>query len=266
RGRLGHHPRQGDQCMRAPETGAAWRPTAWDESAKYKTLFDSIDEGFCVVQMRFDMHGKAVDYVFIEVNPAFERQTGLVDAVGRSMRSLAPNHEEHWFKIYGDVARTGQATRFDAQAKALGFWYDVYAFAFGPPGENQVGILFNDVSRRKELERAVELQNLKLQEDALRKDRFLATLSHELRNPLAPLSAAAQLLGQPQLGPEQLLQVRRVIQRQVGHMARRVDDLLEIARVMQGKLELKRELVRSHVVIDMAVEAVRPLIERKQHT
>lgn len=100
----------------------------------------------------------------------------------------------------------------------------------------------------------------------MRKDRFLATLSHELRNPLAPLSVAAELLGQPQLGTERLLETREVIRRQVSHMARLVDDLLDVARVTQGKLELKRERVRAHAVFDTAIEAVRPLIERKRHT
>lgn len=118
-------PRRGDSQLQALNTAAGDRPSAWDEAAKYKTLFDSIDEGFCVVQMQFDTRGKAIDYVFTEVNPAFERQTGLVDAVGRSMHALAPDHEEHWFRIYGDVARTGKSTRFEAEARALGRWYDV---------------------------------------------------------------------------------------------------------------------------------------------
>lgn len=252
--------------MQSPNTVAGGGPFAWDEAVKYKTLFDSIDEGFCVVEVQFDANGKAVDYVFNEINPSFERQTGLVNALGRSMRSLAPEHEEHWFRIYGDVARTGNAIRFDAQAKALGRWYDVYAFAFGPEGGNQVGILFNDVSRRKELEQAVEMQNQQLREAALRKDRFLAALSHELRNPLAPLSVAAELLGQPNLDAERLLKTRHVIRRQVDLMARLVDDLLDVARVTQGKLELKRERVRFHTLIDSAIESVRPLIERKQHS
>lgn len=252
--------------MQAPNTTQCGSSSSWDESTKYKTLFDSIDEGFCVVKMQFDGQGKAIDYVFTEVNPAFERQTGLLDAVGRSMKSLAPDHEEHWFRIYGDVARTGKATRFEEEARALGRWYDVYAFAFGPKGEDQVGILFNDVSRRKELEHAVELKNQQLQAAALCKDAFLATLSHELRNPLASLSVAAELLGQPGMDPGPMLQARQVIRRQVRHMTRLVDDLLDIARVTQGQLELKRDFVRSHALVDTAIEAVRPLIERKQHT
>jgi signal transduction histidine kinase/CheY-like chemotaxis protein len=238
----------------------------WDSPAKYKTLFDSIDEGFCVVQVLFDPDARAVDYVFTETNPSFERQTGLKDVVGRSMKSLAPTHEEHWFRIYGEVARSGAATRFEQQALALQRWYDVYAFRVGDPGQELVAILFNDISRRKELELAVQRQNQQLREADLRKDRFLATLSHELRNPLAPLSIAADLLGRPDLGADKLTLTREVIRRQVGHMSRLLDDLLDVSRVTQGKLTLRRQPARSNEVIGTAIEAVRPLIERKQQT
>ena len=72
-----------------------------ESEARYRTLFDSIDEGFCVIEMIFDEQGKPVDYRFLEINPSFEKQTGLSDALGKRMRELAPEHEEHWFETYG---------------------------------------------------------------------------------------------------------------------------------------------------------------------
>ena len=72
---------------------------------RYRALFDSIDRGFCIVEVLFDAGGKAIDYRFLETNPRFVEETGLVNAVGRRMRDLAPDHEEHWFRIYGEVAR-----------------------------------------------------------------------------------------------------------------------------------------------------------------
>ncbi len=86
---------------------------------KYRTLFDSIDEGFCIIEMIFDAEGKPSDYRFLEVNESFERQTGLHDATGKLMRSLVPNYEENWFEIYGKVALTGQPIRFTNEARAL---------------------------------------------------------------------------------------------------------------------------------------------------
>ena len=83
-----------------------------------------------------------------------------------------------------------------------------------------------------------------LREADQRKDVFLATLAHELRNPLAPIRTAAQVLASPKLSPQQLQWVQNVIQRQVGQMALLLDDLLDIARITQGKLELKRHASR----------------------
>jgi PAS domain S-box-containing protein len=120
---------------------------------KYRTLFDSIDEGFCIVEVIFDESGEPVDYRFLETNPAFERHTGLRDAIGRSMRELEPRHEEHWFETYGRIARTGEPERFQNVAEYLGGRsYDVYAFRVGAPHERKVAILFSDVTRRREAE------------------------------------------------------------------------------------------------------------------
>jgi PAS domain S-box-containing protein len=120
---------------------------------KYHTLFESIDEGFCIVEVIFDGAGKPVDYRFVEVNPAFERHTGLHDAVGKRMRELEPRHEEHWFETYGRIALTGEPERFQNSAEYLDDrFYDVYAFRIGVPEERKVAILFTDIANRREAE------------------------------------------------------------------------------------------------------------------
>ena len=83
----------------------------WQADDRYRSLVNSIDAGFCVVEMKFDGSGCPIDYKFIEVNDAFADQTGLRDATGKWMRTLAPEHEQHWFDIYGNVALTGEAIR-----------------------------------------------------------------------------------------------------------------------------------------------------------
>lgn len=133
------------------ETQAALR----ESEAKYRALFDSIDEGYCVGEVLFDTGGKPVDYVFLETNAAFERQTGLPDVVGKRMRQLAPQHERHWFDTYGRIALTGEPQRFEQPAEALGRWYDVYAFRSGKPEQRQVAVLFNDIGERKHTEAAL---------------------------------------------------------------------------------------------------------------
>ena len=116
---------------------------------KYRTLFDSIDEGFCIIEMIFDNDCKAVDYRFLEVNSAFERQTGLHDVEGKLMRTLAPNHEQNWFDMYGKVALTGQSVRFTDEAKALNRYFDVFAFPIGEGKIRNVALIFNDITERQ---------------------------------------------------------------------------------------------------------------------
>ena len=154
-----------------------------ESESRYRTLFDSIDEGFCVVEVLFDERDAPVDYRFLEANPAFVAQTGLVGAVGRRMRELAPEHEAQWFETYGAVALTGEPIRFEARAAALGRWYDVYAFRIGEPEDRRVAILFDDVSaaraaaaEREQLVRALEVERSRLAHVFEQAPAFLAVL------------------------------------------------------------------------------------------
>jgi signal transduction histidine kinase/ActR/RegA family two-component response regulator len=126
--------------------------------AKYRTLFDTLIEGFCTIEMIFDATGKPVDYRFLEINPAFEKQTGLHNAQGKLMRDLAPDHEAHWFEIYGKVALTGEPIQFENEAKALGRYYDVRAYRVGGPESRKVGILFNDITERRAAQQKLQSQ------------------------------------------------------------------------------------------------------------
>ena len=127
--------------------------------AKYRQLFDTLIEGFCTIEMIFDAQGIPVDYRFLEINPAFERQTGLINAQGKRMRELAPNHEQHWFDIYGKIALTGESLRFENEAKALGRFYEVCAYRVGGDESRKVAILFNDITERKAAETRIRAQN-----------------------------------------------------------------------------------------------------------
>ncbi|MGZ4855068.1 MAG: PAS domain-containing sensor histidine kinase [Candidatus Angelobacter sp.] len=131
--------RRAEQALRASEE-------------KYRTLYESIDEGFCTIQMLFDENDKPMDYRFLEVNSSFEKQAGIKGAQGRRMREIAPAHEEHWFEIYGKIALTGEPMRFENVAAQLNRWYDVYAFRLGQPQERKVAVLFNDITERKQAE------------------------------------------------------------------------------------------------------------------
>ena len=117
--------------------------------AKYRMLFESIDEGVCIVEMLLDGDGRPVDYRFLETNPAFETMTGLQDAVGRRMHDLVPDIEAFWHETYGDVALTGRPVRFVNQSVPMGRWFDVYAARTGDPADLRVAIVFTDITARR---------------------------------------------------------------------------------------------------------------------
>ncbi|WP_367872094.1 PAS domain-containing protein [Luteolibacter sp. Populi] len=355
---------------------------------RYRTLFNSIDEGFCVVEVLFDEAGEAYDYRFLETNPSFKTQTGLEDVIGKTSRELMPGQEDEWYRIYGEVALSGEAVRFEREAPSIGRWYDLYAMRIGDPEQATVAVVFNDITRRKEAEDALrrnealfvniirqapggvhvvdsqlctqqvnagarsifaaaepligrplsqtmeilwgpelgaeitaifrrtletgkryvsprfthrrmdtgevesydwEVQRLTLPggghgvvwyfkdvteqrklEDALveqakqlekadrRKDEFLAMLAHELRNPLAPLRNAAAILQVDDTQPHERATAQRMIRRQIENMSRMIDDLLDVSRITEGKIELRKQTVLLESVLTSAASSVRP--------
>ncbi len=234
---------------------------------RFRTLFERMDEGYCVIEMIFDPPGggRAVDYRFLEVNPAFEAQAGMKDATGRRMLEFVPSIEEHWLANYGRVALTGEPIRFANEYTGLNRWFEVYAFRVGGAGSRRVGVLFTDITRRKQAEADRERLVGQLRDADRRKDEFLATLAHELRNPLAPLRNGLQVMKLAAGDAGAVEQARGMMERQLGQMVRLVDDLLDVSRITRGKLQLRRERVDLASAVRSAVETARPLIEASAH-
>jgi PAS domain S-box-containing protein len=170
--------------------------------------------------------------------------------------SLGPESKGTHASEYRVVHRVDRSTRWISSTGTV--------FFEGGRAVRLVGIV-QDITDRKRAELALEQSADELRRADERKDAFLATLSHELRNPLAPIRNAAHILAFPNLKEEQVTWARKVIQRQTSHMASLLNDLLDVARITQGKLVLKRERVTVASIVESAVEAARPLVEEKQH-
>jgi PAS domain S-box-containing protein len=374
-----------------------------ESEAKYRSLFDSIDEGFCIIEVLFDEGGQACDYRFLEANPALEKHTGLVNVVGKTMRELVPQIETYWFEIYGRIVLTGVPERFENVAQEMGRFYDVYAFRMGDPNERKVAVLFTDISERKraeqdlreseewarlaiqvaklggwrlhldtnlvemdqrmreiwgepedgamvplpqviarmhpddrervaaavnaaidpqstgiyeieyrivwndgterwvlakgqaqfegagasrrtvgffgtllditdrkqaEVERELLLRREQLaREEAERanrvKDEFLAVLSHELRSPLNPILGWSKLLQQSKLDEARTAQALATIERNAKLQSELIEDLLDVSRILRGKLSLTVAPVNPAATIRAAMETVRLAAEAK---
>lgn len=228
-----------------------------ESEARYRSLFESIDEGFCVIEMLHDEQGRPVDYRFIEVNPVFEKQAGMREATGKRMLEFVPGIEAHWLESYDRVARTGEPIRFAAEYKGLGRWFDVYAFRIGGMTGARLAVLFNDITKRKLAEDALRASEERARAASLAKDAFLAQLSHELRTPLTPvLMTAATLKDDTSISPHGR-EAFAMIERYVNLEARLIDDLLDITRVTQGKLALRFEVCDIHAILIQAIEIIR---------
>ena len=236
-----------------------------ESEALYRGLFNSMDEGFCIIEMIFDGDNSPVDYLFLEVNPIFEQQCGLIDAPGKRMRELLPEHEAFWFEMFGKVALTGEAVRVQVEGKAMQRWFDIQAFRIGGPGSLKVAVIFNNITDRRNVEHTLQVQAQALADLDRRKDEFLAMLSHELRNPLAPISNAVHMLRLQKNEDPVQRQARTIIERQVGQLTHLVDELLEISRISTGRVQLRLERISVGGVVDRAIETAQPLITQRLH-
>ncbi len=155
--------------------------------SRHKELFDSIDSGFCIIKLKYE-NSKAVDFTFIEVNPAFKKHTGFKDAMGKSIKELNPDLEDHWLEIYGEVGLTGKPKQFVAKTKSINRWYDVYAFRTGEPEEYRVAILFEDITERKENEERIRQLNDQLEKRVEERTSELENRANELQQLALKLS------------------------------------------------------------------------------
>lgn len=204
---------------------------------RYRMLFNAMDEGFCVIEMLYDKNGKPVDYRFVEINNTFESQTGLEHALDKTMRELVPEHDESWFEIYGKVALTGVPVRFENPANAMQRYYDVFASRIGGEGSHQVGIIFKDITERKQAERALVAAKEQAELANRAKDSFLATMSHEIRTPLTGMLGMLEVLSLSSMEREQT-ETLHAAWDSGRSLLRIVSDILDWSKIEEGKLEL----------------------------
>ena len=169
-------PNKGAERSRREDERSETRPprqagpsTLWESEQRYRTLFNTMSEGFAVHEILCDDAGRPCDYRFLDVNPAFERQTGLrsADLIGRTVREVLPGIEPIWIERYGRVALTGQPEQFEAQAEPLGRWYEVRAYQ---TTAGRFAAVFTDITDAQRAEKAlheaherVQLQTEELQ-------------------------------------------------------------------------------------------------------
>jgi signal transduction histidine kinase/DNA-binding response OmpR family regulator len=233
--------------------------------ARYRMLFESMDQGFCIVQMIGSGSDSALtDFRILEINAMAHKHTGLAGSVGATIRELVPNIEGRWIERFAAILLSGQSVHFEDFSKSLNRWLDVFAYPVGDPSKRTIALLFSDVTARKESEKALQQHASSLAEADRRKTVFLATLAHELRNPLAPITSGLAMV-RMQADPVRASQTLAMVGRQVSQMVILVDDLLDIARIGGGKLELKKQNMHLQPIVSVAIETSQPHLQDKHH-
>ncbi len=123
---------------------------------KYYSIINSVDEGFCIYELIYDADGKVVDLRWVEVNPAYEKQTGLKDTIGKLASDVMPGTESYWLEVYDSVVKTGKVIHFETWHEPTGRWYNTFASRVGGVNNKQVGVVFSDTTERKRREQQQE--------------------------------------------------------------------------------------------------------------
>lgn len=238
---------------------------------RFRDLFAAIDDAYGVVEMDFAEDGRTpLDYRYVQVNAAFERHTGIVDAQGKSIRELLPHVDQSWLDYYAHVALTGESLRFENYSTPLARWFDVFASRVGPADQHRVAVVFKDITARRNLEK--EREDLLLRERSAReaaesanimKDEFLATLSHELRTPLNAMLGWLQMLRSGSLDGDRFHAALETVERNARAQQQLIEDLLDVSSILAGKLRLDLEPVRLKELVERAVESARPAAAQK---
>ena len=264
-----------------------------DSEERYRTLFDSMDEGFCVIEFIDGPEGPLDDYVHVRANPAFEINAGLPESVGTRLREIvSPEEAAGWLDTYREVLQTGIAVRFERELLATNRYLEVAAFRIEAPERRQVAVLFKDATARKRaenelrdlnetLERRVEsaVAERELAAAQLHEAQKLETLgqltggvAHDINNLLTPITGALDLLSRRYVdtdaraarlvgGALQSAERARVlVSRLLGFARRQVLETraVDLATLLDGMRDLTASSIGSGIRLEIAAASDLP--------
>ena len=239
-----------------------------ERSEQQRRLYDTVLSNMLDLVYVFNL-----DHRFAYANQALLNMWGRTwdEAVGRNCLELGyePWHAAMHDREIEQVVNTKQPIRGEVPFNAT-YGRRIYDYIFFPvlsaDGEvESVAGVTRDVTERKQLEDNLRMLAADISEANRRKNEFLATLAHELRNPLAPIRTGLELIKMAVNDPATIEETRSMMERQTHQMVRLIDDLLDVSRITQGKLQLRKARIALADVVRSAVEATRPMLDEAGH-
>ncbi len=225
-----------------------------ERDAQLQAVFEHPTDLIVVLKAERDSSGAIVDWIYARANrnAAAILNLPLERIVGRRLSEVVPERAAKASEQCKLVIEQGQTVRYESQFADRHLAVTMFA-----AGTDHVVSSGQDVTEQRRLQAALE-------DTDRRKDEFLAMLAHELRNPVAPIANAAELLSRL-VQHESQRSLVGIVQRQSAHLARLLDDLLDVARITQGCIELQREVIDVGTCLQLAIETAEPLIRSKRH-
>lgn len=222
-----------------------------DSEARYRAFFENLQELVAVCEAIFDGNGRVADLLLLDANDRHLDTFGLKreDVIGQRVSAAFGQEAIAKLDLFSQVLTTGEPVSYENHFR--GRVFSVNLFKVDGKTLAQTG---TDITERRRAEEALRAAYARLVEDDRHKNEFLAVLSHELRNPLAPIKNSLYILDRSAPGGDQARRAQAVIDRQVGHMGRLIDDLLDVSRVSQGKIQLQREKIELGELVRRTVD------------
>ncbi|HEY1406767.1 MAG TPA: PAS domain S-box protein, partial [Spirochaetota bacterium] len=204
---------------------------------RYKSLFNTMTEGFALHEIIFDDKGEPSDYRFLEINPAFEKITGLKkeEIIGKFHNDVLPGDNPEFVKKYGNVARTGNSIHFDNYSPAIGRHFDVFSYRLD---DNKCAVIFTDITERKQIEDDLYNANSLLKERNAELDAFAYSVSHDLRSPLHTIISSGKILVEniENFGAREMIEHLSRIIKASDKMSHLIEDMLKLFRISRAEI------------------------------
>jgi PAS domain S-box-containing protein len=210
-----------------------------ESETRYRSLFNTMTEGFALHEIVCDDKGAPCDYRFLDVNPAFEEMTGLKrdDIVGKLQREVLPNSDPKWIRIYGEVTLTGNPIHFEDYFPDQKRYYDVLAYR---PAPRQFAVIFTDITVRKQVEEALRVKTEQLENAGKELEDFSYSITHDLRAPLRAVEGYARMILKKHENDfdDDTMGKFNVVRTNAQKISMLIDDLLTFSRVNKARLSM----------------------------